>query len=158
MEYSTLQINLLPSESILLKYKQLLLRKIPQDFRVKSISFNHIVVDFEREVDDLLVTKGFDIASNILFHYYNRKMEIGHLCFKDEKLTIVSCRKATSGRCFMSLKLDIKQKVCKLEYRKTLLNADNAILYLKVSPKAYHKVKDFKGIWVEGIEILFIQY
>jgi len=148
-------INRLPSESILLKYKQLLLRKIPQDFRVKSISFNHIGVDFEREVGVLLVTKGFAVASNILFHYYNRKMEIDHLCFKDEELTIVSCRKATSVRCFMSFKLDIKQKVCKLEYRKALLNADNALLYLKVTPEVYHKMKEFEGKWVEGVDIIF---
>jgi hypothetical protein len=56
----------------------------------------------------------------------------------------------------MSLKLDIKQKACKIEYRKFLLNADEAKLYVKVTPETHQKMKEFEGLWVENVEIIFI--
>ena len=71
-------------------------------------------------------------------------------------MILVSCRDASTVNCLMSFRLDIKQKAYKLEYRRFLLNADYAKLYLKVTSAVYEKVKDFEGKWVESVEIVFI--
>ena len=112
--------------------------------------------DFENEIQLIFEKEGYDVVSNLLISYYNRKMEIDLVCFKNNEITLISCRNATNVKCLMSLKLDLKQKACKIEYRKFLLNADEAKLYVKVTPEIFQNVRDFEGLWIENIEIVFI--
>ncbi|MGC9780066.1 MAG: hypothetical protein HZR80_12545 [Candidatus Heimdallarchaeota archaeon] len=139
------------------KHTDLLLRKLPHNYRIISILNGlHLGADFEQQVQALLQKEGFEVLSNVLIGYYSRKMEVDHIGFKNETLTIISCRDASKVTCLMSLKLDIKQKACLLEHRKFLLNADYARLYLKVSQQVYNKVKHFEGTWIDSVEIIFV--
>ncbi|NPD90558.1 MAG: hypothetical protein HGN29_17740 [Asgard group archaeon] len=147
----------LSESQVINKHTDFLLKKLPLNYRVISILNGlHSGADFEQQVQALLMNEGFAVLSNVLIGYYSRKMEIDHFGFKNDTLTIISCRDASNVSCLMSLKLDIKQKACLLEHRKFLLNADYARLYLKVSQKVYNKVKHFESTWIDSVEIVFV--
>jgi len=141
---------------ILQNNKSIILEKIPPYFHLSIVPLNHKGSDFEHEVGQILLVKGFETINNVFFKYFDRRMEIDHLCFKNNEMFLVSCRDASDVNCLMSFRLDIKQKACKLEYRRFLLNADYAKLYIKVTSAVYDKVKDFQGEWVDSVEIVFI--
>ncbi|MHA1435337.1 MAG: hypothetical protein ACTSO7_15955 [Candidatus Heimdallarchaeota archaeon] len=136
--------------------KSIIIEKIPPYFHLSIVPLNHKGTDFEHDVGQILMVQGFEAINNVFFKYFDRRMEIDHLCFKNNEMLLVSCRDASDVNCLMSFRLDIKQKVCKLEYRRFLLNADYAKLYIKVTPEIYDKVKDFEGEWVDSVEIVFI--
>ena len=137
--------------------KSLLLERLPKNIQLISLlGINHAGSSFEQEIRQLMEAKGYDVITNVLFGYFGRKMEIDILGVKNDRITIVSCRDASSVKCLMSFRLDLKQKSCKLEYRRTLLNADFACLYVKVTPEVFQKVKEYEGKWVDNVEIIFI--
>ena len=137
--------------------RNLILEKLPRNFQLISIlDINHTGSEFEQEVLQLMKSQGFDVVMNVLFGYFGRKMEVDLLGVKNDDIVIVSCRDASSVKCLMSFRLDLKQKACKLEYRRTLLNANFAYLYVKVPQEVYQKVKEFEGNWVDKVEIIFI--
>ncbi len=137
--------------------KNLLLEKLPKNIQLISLlGINHAGSAFEQEIQQLMEAKGYNAITNVLLGYYGRKMEVDILGIKDDRITIVSCRDASSVKCLMSFRLDLKQKACKIEYRRTLLNADYACLCVKVIPEVFQKVKEYEGKWVDNVEIIFI--
>ena len=137
--------------------KKLILEKLPRNFRLISLlGINHAGSTFEHEVHQLMESQGYNVVMNVLLGYFGRKMEVDLLGVKNDDIVIVSCRDASSVKCLMSFRLDLKQKACRLEYRRTLLNADSAYLYVKVTQEVYQKVKEFEGKWVDKVEIIFI--
>ena len=145
--------------AVLMKNKELIINKLPQDYRfiAEFTIANEDGEGFEREIQQFLEKEGYEVVSNYLIGYYKRKMEIDLIGFRKRELILASCRNASSVNCHISLKLDIKQKACKIEYRKFLLNADRAKLYIKVRPKIYQKVKELEGFWAENVEVTFVE-
>ncbi len=137
--------------------KSIFFTKIPNHFSFyTTLTVNNSGAEFEQEVYQILSNEGFEVAPNLVISYYNRRMEIDLIAFRDEELVVISCRNALNVTCHKSFRIDIKQKVCKIEYRKFLLNADTAKLYLKVTPETYLQVKEFEGTWIDSVEIIFV--
>jgi len=146
-----------PKNRIFQKYRLQIIEKIPEFVRIIStLQINTKGRKFEQEVQKILEDEDYDVVTNVLLGYFDRKMEIDLMGFKGDKMIIVSCRDASGVKCLRSFRLDIKQKVNKIEHRKLFLNADAAFMYIKTTREVYQQLKEFEGTWVNGVKIIFV--
>ena len=143
--------------TIFQKYRTQIMEKMPKFVRIIStLQIKNKGRKFEQEVKKILEDENYNVASNVLLGYFDRKMEIDLMGFKEDKIIIVSCRDASGVKCLSSFKSDIRQKANKIEHRKFLLNADQAFMYIKTTREVYQQLKEFEGIWVKGVKIIFV--
>ncbi|MFW9924338.1 MAG: hypothetical protein ACFFDW_13735 [Candidatus Thorarchaeota archaeon] len=155
--YTSLKKLQTEEKCFLEKNKGIVVNKIPNNFSFYSQhTVNNVGGKFEEEVKQLLQKEGFDVVSNLVICYYNRRMEIDLMGFKNDQLLVASCRRALDVHCLKSFRLDIRQKAHQIEHRKLLLNADSARLYIKLKKGDFERLKDYSGTWVDGVEIIFV--
>ncbi|MGC9778107.1 MAG: hypothetical protein HZR80_02575 [Candidatus Heimdallarchaeota archaeon] len=142
---------------ILIRNQQLILEKFPACVKIHDIKKRKKGkgITYEREIRDRLIENGYQVASNVILSNLSKPFEVDHIAFKDNKITLVSCKDRSNISYEPELPHLIKEAANTLEFRKNLLNADKAVLYVKVNKTFRENQQNLFGEipWVENVEI-----
>ena len=138
---------------ILVMNEELLNQKITPFFRLyKQMKIRS---SYEEFVFQKLTSKNYDVASNIVFHFYGRSIEIDHLAIKSNKILVVSCKDLRKTKNLSYLINRIKFSLYLLELRMKQLNLHNAYLFIKIDDEYKESIlnQSILGNSQEGISI-----
>ena len=141
---------------VLLQYKKQLQEKLPLSIKVHDIKNRRgDGTTYEQEIRDRLITEDYQVASNVFLSNISKPFEIDHIAFQNDKMILVSCKDRSNISYEPDLPHLIKEAANLLEFRKNLLNADKAILYVKVNKSFLESQQSLFGVtsWVDNVEI-----
>ncbi|MBN1330504.1 MAG: hypothetical protein JXA54_13600 [Candidatus Heimdallarchaeota archaeon] len=144
--------------AVLLQHQQILQARLPPCVKVHDVKKRKKGQGFayEQDIRERLLSLGFQVASNVIFLHMSKSFEVDHLAFKAGELVLISCKDRSDISYEPDLPHLIKEAANSLEFRKTLLRADKALLYIKVNPQYCTHQQTLFGTtpWVEDITIV----
>ncbi len=143
---------------ILLQNQDLILERFPACIKIRDIwkRKRGKGTAYEHEIRKKLIKNGYQVASNVMLSNLSKPFEVDHLAFKNNAITLVSCKDRRNISYEPDLPHLIREAANVLEFRKNLLNIDTAILYVKVNPNFFHNQQLLFGQkpWVKNVEII----
>jgi len=150
-------LSIKPTLRNFIPYQQFLREILPINVRIIGTQKpQNKGVDFEKVIKDQLEDEGFTIVPNVVFYYSGRTFEVDLIGLKERELLLISCKNMSSTTSSSQAEENIKDAANILAFRKEILNASYARLYVK--PNLDNKEELLEvfqlGFWTDKIKII----